>query len=131
MATTEVAHVICGFPGVADVNVYGVEVPGTEGRAGMAAIALKESSQADELDWKVGSVHGMRLYMGAIFKVPSSDSTLCFHHSTWTYFGKDSSPWAKLYRLPVHTMTSLNAPPGQSSLQVGSKAVVIVTVCRV
>ncbi|CAM9251362.1 unnamed protein product [Ectocarpus sp. 8 AP-2014] len=52
VATTEVAHVICGFPGVADVNVYGVEVPGTEGRAGMAAIALKESSQADELDWK-------------------------------------------------------------------------------
>ncbi|CAM9283381.1 unnamed protein product [Ectocarpus fasciculatus] len=52
VATTEVAHAICGFPGVADVNVYGVEVPGTEGRAGMAAIALKESSQADELDWK-------------------------------------------------------------------------------
>jgi fatty-acyl-CoA synthase len=30
--------VICGFSGVKQANVYGVEIPGTDGRAGMAAL---------------------------------------------------------------------------------------------
>ena len=38
VATTEVAEVICGFPGVQHANVYGVEVPGVEGRVGMAMV---------------------------------------------------------------------------------------------
>jgi fatty-acyl-CoA synthase len=38
VSTTEVAETICGFAGVGDANVYGVAVPGHEGRAGMAAI---------------------------------------------------------------------------------------------
>src|SRR5262249_49705221 len=37
-STSEVAAVIQRFPGVADVCVYGVEVPGHDGRAGMAAL---------------------------------------------------------------------------------------------
>jgi fatty-acyl-CoA synthase len=41
VATSEVAEAISAFPSIADANVYGVAVPGTEGRAGMAAIALK------------------------------------------------------------------------------------------
>ena len=38
VSTTEVAAVIAACPGVADAAVYGVSVPGTEGRAGMAAV---------------------------------------------------------------------------------------------
>lgn len=38
VSTTEVAEAINKFPGVTDTNVYGVHVPGHEGRAGMAAI---------------------------------------------------------------------------------------------
>jgi fatty-acyl-CoA synthase len=38
VATTEVAEAICEFPGVRHANVYGVAVPGTEGRVGMAAL---------------------------------------------------------------------------------------------
>jgi fatty-acyl-CoA synthase len=38
VSTTEVAGVIAACPGVADAAVYGVSVPGTEGRAGMAAV---------------------------------------------------------------------------------------------
>ncbi len=38
VATSEVAAVITAFPGIVDVNVYGVAVPGTDGRAGMAEI---------------------------------------------------------------------------------------------
>ena len=42
VATAEVASVIAAVPGVADVNVYGVAVPGADGRAGMAAIVCEE-----------------------------------------------------------------------------------------
>jgi fatty-acyl-CoA synthase len=38
VATCEVSEALCAFPGVRFANVYGVSVPGTEGRAGMAAI---------------------------------------------------------------------------------------------
>ena len=38
VATSEVAEAIRVFPGVKHVNVYGVAIPATEGRAGMATI---------------------------------------------------------------------------------------------
>jgi fatty-acyl-CoA synthase len=38
VATSEVAEVIGGFPGVLHANVYGVAVPGVEGRVGMATL---------------------------------------------------------------------------------------------
>jgi fatty-acyl-CoA synthase len=41
VATSEVAEAIAMFPSIADANVYGVAIPGTEGRAGMAAIVLR------------------------------------------------------------------------------------------
>ena len=40
VSTTEVAAVLAGCHGVTDVVVYGVAVPGTEGRAGMAAMVV-------------------------------------------------------------------------------------------
>jgi fatty-acyl-CoA synthase len=39
VSTAEVAGTICRCAGIRDANVYGVAVPGHEGRAGMAAIA--------------------------------------------------------------------------------------------
>ena len=38
VSTIEVAEIIGSFPGIREANVYGVEVAGREGRAGMAAI---------------------------------------------------------------------------------------------
>jgi fatty-acyl-CoA synthase len=38
VSTTEVAEAINRFPGIAEATVYGVQVPGHDGRAGMAAI---------------------------------------------------------------------------------------------
>jgi fatty-acyl-CoA synthase len=43
VATSEVSEVICAFPGVKDANVYGVAIPGTDGRAGMAALVSDEA----------------------------------------------------------------------------------------
>jgi fatty-acyl-CoA synthase len=38
IATSEVAAAITSFPGILDANVYGVSIPGADGRAGMAEI---------------------------------------------------------------------------------------------
>ncbi len=38
VATSEVSEAICAFPGVKHANVYGVAIPATEGRAGMATL---------------------------------------------------------------------------------------------
>ena len=38
VATSEVAEAISVFPGVKEANVYGVKIPGTDGRAGMASV---------------------------------------------------------------------------------------------
>jgi acyl-CoA synthetase (AMP-forming)/AMP-acid ligase II len=40
VSTNEVAEVINTFKGVAETTVYGVQIPGTEGRAGMASMVL-------------------------------------------------------------------------------------------
>ena len=45
VATSEVSEAITVFPGIKEANVYGVRVPGAEGRAGMAALVVD-----DELD---------------------------------------------------------------------------------
>jgi fatty-acyl-CoA synthase len=42
VSTTEVEEAIGQFPDALETNVYGVEIPGREGRAGMAAIVAKE-----------------------------------------------------------------------------------------
>jgi len=39
VSTSEVEQVICSFPGVGRASVYGVSVPNTDGRAGMAALS--------------------------------------------------------------------------------------------
>jgi fatty-acyl-CoA synthase len=38
VATSEVAAAICAFDGVADASVFGVEIPGCDGKAGMAVL---------------------------------------------------------------------------------------------
>ncbi len=42
VSTTEIAETIAACPGVSDAVVYGVAVPGADGRAGMAAIVTGE-----------------------------------------------------------------------------------------
>jgi fatty-acyl-CoA synthase len=47
VATAEVAELLNGAPGVAETAVYGVKVPATEGRAGMALIVLQSGGAFD------------------------------------------------------------------------------------
>ncbi|MAD46591.1 MAG: long-chain-acyl-CoA synthetase [Oceanospirillaceae bacterium] len=47
VATTEVESILMEFPGVEHAVVYGVEIPHTDGRAGMAALTMKPGYQPD------------------------------------------------------------------------------------
>lgn len=47
VATQEVAEILNGAAGVSETNVYGVEIPGADGRAGMAAIVLAPDARFD------------------------------------------------------------------------------------
>ena len=42
VSTTEVAAAVCAYRGVTEAVVYGVTIPGTEGRAGMVAAVVSE-----------------------------------------------------------------------------------------
>ena len=53
-STNEVAEVINRYAGVRQANVYGVVVPGAEGRAGMAAITFVDDSP---VDWQAFHAH--------------------------------------------------------------------------
>lgn len=47
VATTDVEAPLTADPGVEEATVFGVEVPGTDGRAGMAAVKLREGATFD------------------------------------------------------------------------------------
>ncbi|HSY04958.1 MAG TPA: long-chain-acyl-CoA synthetase [Steroidobacteraceae bacterium] len=49
VSTTEVAAVIAACPKITDVAVYGVAVPGSDGRAGMAAVVVEDGFDPAEL----------------------------------------------------------------------------------
>jgi fatty-acyl-CoA synthase len=49
VATSEVAEVLSSFAGIKEANLYGVEVPGTEGKAGMAALVTDDGFELSRL----------------------------------------------------------------------------------
>ncbi|WP_063065253.1 long-chain-acyl-CoA synthetase [Nocardia violaceofusca] len=56
VATTEVEGALDGAPGITEAVVYGVDVPGADGKAGMAAVTLDADAAFD------GSALAARLY---------------------------------------------------------------------
>ncbi|RJO70690.1 long-chain-acyl-CoA synthetase [Nocardia panacis] len=47
VSTTEVEEQLLRWPGIAEASVYGVTIPGREGRAGMASVVLPDGSAFD------------------------------------------------------------------------------------
>lgn len=47
VSTMEVSEVLSAFPGIVDANVYGVQVPGKDGRACMVALTLEDGTELD------------------------------------------------------------------------------------
>ncbi len=56
VSTTEVEQLVCACPGVTEAVVYGVTVPGIEGRAGMAAIATNDQFDLVEFRRKIAEL---------------------------------------------------------------------------
>ena len=65
ISTTEVAERLAAVPGVAEVNVYGVPVPGAEGKAGMAAIVAADGFDIETLRSRVD--HELPSYAQPVF----------------------------------------------------------------
>ncbi len=59
ISTTEVSEAICEFPGVTQANVYGVAIPGADGRAGMATLVA-----GNDLDLTAFRAHLIRRLPG-------------------------------------------------------------------
>ena len=57
VSTNEVGEIINGCAEVISTNVYGVEIPGTDGRAGMAAIVFNDGASSDQIDLAALSEH--------------------------------------------------------------------------
>jgi len=57
VSTNEVGELINNFDDIIFTNVYGVEIPGTDGRAGMAAIVLKEGLKLKSINLQALSDH--------------------------------------------------------------------------
>lgn len=49
MSTTEVSQVLGSVPGISEANVYGVQVPRSDGRAGCAAVLMEDP---EGFDWR-------------------------------------------------------------------------------
>lgn len=50
VSTTEVENILSEFPNVAETVAYGVEIPDTNGRAGMVAVTLDDTGEGFKYD---------------------------------------------------------------------------------
>ena len=61
VSTNEVADMIGKFPQIAETNVYGVQVPGYDGRAGAASIVMADGVTESTFDFQALARHARRL----------------------------------------------------------------------
>jgi fatty-acyl-CoA synthase len=80
VSTDEVAAVLGQFPGPAVVNVYGVRVPGTEGRAGMVALTYADAAHFDPVAFHRHAAARLADYAVPLFVriAPDADLTTTF-----------------------------------------------------
>src|SRR5213083_3276723 len=83
VATSEVAEAICAFPAVTEANVYGVALPGTDGRAGMAALVADADAGLDLAAFRAHLVRCLPDYARPLFlRIRSAmDVTATFKHT--------------------------------------------------
>lgn len=75
VSTTELANVITGLSFIEDANVYGVAIPGSDGRAGMAAVTASPGATLTEKEMK-------DLYDHVVEELPSYAQPLFVRHLT-------------------------------------------------
>lgn len=67
VSTTEVADVMGDFPGMLSISVYGVQVPGHEGRAGMCAIVMRPEARFDPAAFFAFTAERLPRYAAPVF----------------------------------------------------------------
>lgn len=67
VSTTEVADALGDFPGLDTITVYGVKVPGAEGRAGMAALVLQPGACFDAAAFWALALERLPRYAAPLF----------------------------------------------------------------
>ena len=67
VSTQEVAEALAAFPGLDMVNVYGVTVPGADGRAGMAALIVSGKEEFDPRAFYAHAVTALPAYAVPVF----------------------------------------------------------------
>jgi fatty-acyl-CoA synthase len=73
VATLEVEHLLNSAPRVHETAVYGVRVPGTDGRAGMALVVPDEAASFDPESFFAHAVKNLPIYARPLFiRVASS-----------------------------------------------------------
>jgi fatty-acyl-CoA synthase len=107
VATSEVAEAISVYPGVKEANVYGVQVPGTDGRAGMASLVIE--GQLDLAKFKEHVEKNLPAYARPIFLrlQPHIEITGTFKHRKIELVKEGFDP--KLIKEPLYFMEPLHA----------------------
>ncbi|MCC6779856.1 MAG: long-chain-acyl-CoA synthetase [Hyphomicrobiales bacterium] len=80
VSTTEVADEFADMPGVESVTIYGVQVPGAEGRAGMAAVVMQAGRAFDPVAFYQRGAERLPRYAAPLFirVAPAADMTTTF-----------------------------------------------------
>ena len=80
VSTQEVAEVLHGFPGVEVANVYGVRVPGMEGRAGMVTLVMQPGFAFDPDAFHAYALEHLPRYAAPVFVriAPEAEMTTTF-----------------------------------------------------
>lgn len=68
VSTNEVADMMGKFPQIAETNVYGVQVPGYDGRAGAASIVMADGVTESTFDFQALAKHARSVLPG--YSVP-------------------------------------------------------------
>ena len=76
VSTQEVAESLGAFPGLEIANVFGVRVPGTEGRAGMAALVLRDPAAFDGRAFYAYTEQRLPSYAAPVFVRLSSSADI-------------------------------------------------------
>jgi len=116
VATAEVSQAICEFPGITEAAVYGVRVPASDGRAGMAAIVA-----ADDLDLTGFRTHLMKRlpdYARPVFlRIRDAlDVTATFKHTKSTLSREGFDPLATADSIYFHDCEAQMFVPVDTSL---------------
>ncbi|HMZ01797.1 MAG TPA: long-chain-acyl-CoA synthetase, partial [Burkholderiaceae bacterium] len=77
VSTTEVADQLGDFPGMDALTIYGVQVPGREGRAGMAAVVMHPGTAFDAQAFWALATSRLPRYAAPLFLrlAPAADMT--------------------------------------------------------